>query len=235
MSTTHQRHGEVGGTVAFAPELLYAGGRFERGRALVCDERTGRVVGVADAGGDFGGRVVRLAGRALLPGMVNAHSHAFQRVIRGRTEHRAAARDSFWTWREMMYAAASRLAPEDLYDASRMAFMEMALGGVTTVGEFHYLHRTAEGHEYADPNLLAKEVVRAARDCGLRIALLRVAYARAGHNVAPDERQRRFIEPDPDTFLRHAEALKNDLAREEAAGVAPGAWVGVAPHSVRAV
>ena len=58
-----------------------------------------------------------------MPGMVNAHSHAFQRVIRGRTEHRAAARDSFWTWREMMYSAASRLTPEDLYDASRMAFI----------------------------------------------------------------------------------------------------------------
>jgi formimidoylglutamate deiminase len=221
-------------TVTFVPDLLYAGGSFRRGLALACDERTGRVVSVADEQEEAGGRVVRLPGRALLPGMVNAHSHAFQRVIRGRTEHRAAARDSFWTWREMMYAAAARLTPEDLYDASRMAFMEMALGGVTTVGEFHYLHRTADGREYEDPNLLAREVVRAARDCGLRIALLRVAYARAGHRVAPDERQRRFIEPDPETYLRHTESLASDLARGAGDRV-PAAWVGVAPHSVRAV
>ncbi|HEV3469806.1 MAG TPA: formimidoylglutamate deiminase [Pyrinomonadaceae bacterium] len=223
--------------VAFVPELLYAGGRFERGRALVCDERTGRVVGVAGEAEGPAGRVVPLPGRALLPGMVNAHSHAFQRVIRGRTEHRAAAHDSFWTWREMMYAAASRLTPEDLYDASRMAFMEMALAGITAVGEFHYLHRAPGGAEYEDPNLLARQVVRAAREAGLRVALLRVAYARAGHNVAPDERQRRFIEPDPETYLRHTEALDKDLARDEEmpAGAARAAWVGVAPHSIRAV
>ncbi len=88
----------------------------------------------------------------MLPGMVNAHSHAFQRVIRGRTEYRGArASDSFWTWREEMYAAAERLTPEDIYDASRMAFMEMALGGITSVGEFHYLHRSPEGREYDGP------------------------------------------------------------------------------------
>jgi formimidoylglutamate deiminase len=221
--------------LTFAPELLYAGGRFGRGLAVVCDAGTGRVVRVARADEELGGRVVRWPGRALLPGMVNAHSHAFQRVIRGRTEYRAAARDSFWTWREMMYTAAARLTPEDLYDASRMAFMEMALGGVTTVGEFHYLHRTPAGEEYEDPNLLAGEVVRAARDCGLRVALLRVAYARAGHRLPPDERQHRFIEPDPETYLRHAEALVNDLARENEADALPAAWAGVAPHSVRAV
>ena len=241
--------------VTFVPDLLYAGGRFVRGHALVCDA-VGRIIAVTplaqSSGGEeffrtgvgegaftattFAGRVERLPGRALLPGMVNAHSHAFQRVIRGRTEHRAAARDSFWTWREMMYSAAARLTPEDLYDASRMAFLEMTLGGVTTVGEFHYLHRTAEGAEYDDPNLLAREVVRAGRDCGLRVALLRVAYARAGHQRPADERQRRFIEPDPETYLRHTEALAGTLAREaEDAGGPPEAWVGCAPHSVRAV
>src|SRR5947209_12560109 len=165
------------------------------------------------------GHVVRLRNRALLPGMVNAHSHAFQRVLRGRTEYRSAhARDSFWTWREMMYAASARLTPEDIYDASRMAFLEMITGGITSVGEFHYLHRTPEGAEYDDPNLLAKEVVRAARDVGLRIALLRVAYARAGFRVPADERQLRFIEPDADTFLRNTDSLARDIAEEESAG-----------------
>jgi formimidoylglutamate deiminase len=180
--------------------------------------------------------------------MVNAHSHAFQRVIRGRTEYRGAlARDSFWTWREQMYVAASRLTPEDIYDASRMAFLEMALGGITTVGEFHYLHRTPEGSEYEDPNLLAKQVVCAAQDVGVRIALLRVAYARAGHSKEPDPRQLRFIESDADTYARNTESLINDLARTESnedagldvdaslEGATRRAWVGVAPHSVRAV
>jgi formimidoylglutamate deiminase len=221
---------DIPDTTTFIPDLLYSGGRFLSGRALVCDAE-GRLVAVArveELSGES--NVVRLRSRAVLPGMVNAHSHAFQRVIRGRTEYRgASASDSFWTWREMMYAAAARLTPEDIYDASRMAFVEMSLSGITSVGEFHYLHRTPEGGEYDDPNLLAKEVVRAARDVGLRIALLRVAYARAGYLKEPDPRQRRFIEPDPATFIRHAESLAREL------GADPHAWLGVAPHSVRAV
>ena len=235
-------------TTAFVPEMLYVGGRFLRGRALVCDG-AGRVVRVARVEElSEGARLVQLRGRALLPGMVNAHSHAFQRVIRGRTEYRAAnTRDSFWTWREQMYAAASRLTPEDIYDASRMAFLEMALGGTTTVGEFHYLHRAPEGAEYEDPNLLSKQVVRAALDVGIRIALLRVAYARAGHLKEPDPRQLRFIEPYAEVYARNTESLIAGLARlqsneevndDEGArrdDVTRRAWVGVAPHSVRAV
>lgn len=237
--------------------MILVGGRFESGLALVTDDRTGRVVRLSRGVMETSERVVRLPGRAMLPGMVNAHSHAFQRVIRGRTEYRSAhSQDSFWTWREMMYAASARLTPEDVYDASRMAFMEMSTGGITSVGEFHYLHRTSEGAEYDDPNLLSKQVVRAAHDVGIRIALLRVAYARAGFRTPSDERQRRFIEPDADTFARNTDALTSDLARDEtsdgeSAGGAmsnveapddaradaptPGAWVGVAPHSVRAV
>ncbi|HEX8119186.1 MAG TPA: amidohydrolase family protein, partial [Pyrinomonadaceae bacterium] len=181
---------DISGTTTFIPDLLYVGGRFERGRALVCDAegRVRRVARVEELKDETD--AVRLRNRAVLPGLVNAHSHAFQRVIRGRTEYRGGAgADSFWTWREMMYAAAERLTPEDVYDASRMAFMEMALAGVTAVGEFHYLHRTPEGGEYdGDRNLLAWQVVRAARDVGLRVALLRVAYARAGFQKEPDPR-----------------------------------------------
>ena len=99
-----------------------------------------------------------------------------------------------------------------------MAFLEMILGGITSVGEFHYLHRTPAGTEYDDPNLLAKQVVRAARDTGLRIALLRVAYARAGFGAAADERQLRFIEPDADIFVHNTEPLASDIAKEEDAG-----------------
>jgi formimidoylglutamate deiminase len=218
-------------TIAWLPDLLYTGGRFERGLALVCDA-TGEIVKVAPADELTGEKKVRLANRAMLPGMVNAHSHAFQRVLRGRTEHRTAnQQDSFWTWREMMYSAATRLTPEDIYDASRMAFLEMALGGITSVGEFHYLHHALDGAPYDDPNMLAKEVVRAARDVGLRIALLRVAYARSGYQTEANPKQLRFIERDPETYLRNVEGLKADL---DQAGDA-ASWVGVAPHSVRAV
>ncbi|MCA1591347.1 MAG: formimidoylglutamate deiminase [Acidobacteria bacterium] len=248
-----------GATVTWMPDLIYVNGRFERDMALACDAGGrilallplgdlrellgGRIpenetlnVTVPERGIIFATRFVRLPGRALLPGLVNAHSHAFQRVIRGRTEHRGRhRRDSFWTWREEMYSAAARLTPEDIYDASRMAFMEMSLGGITAAGEFHYIHRTPEGEAYDDANLLAKQVVRAARDCGLRVALLRVAYARSGFGTPPNERQKRFIEPDVETYLRHVETLRSDLAAPDDNHDATSAWVGVAPHSVRAV
>ena len=213
-------------TTAWLPELIYVDGRFQKSRALACD-RDGVIV--EPAGGIE--NATRLDNRALLPGLINAHSHAFQRVIRGRTEYRTNnTKDSFWTWREMMYSAAARLTPEDVYDASRMAFLEMALSGITAVGEFHYLHHRPDGTQYDDPNLLAKEVVRAAQDVGLRIALLRVAYARSGFETETSPQQARFIERDVEVYLNHVEQLQNDLA-----GAGAKAWVGVAPHSVRAV
>lgn len=214
---------------AWLPDLIYVDGRFQRDVALVCDE-AGSILRLARAN-DLSCRTVRLKNRALLPGLVNAHSHAFQRVIRGRTERRGrlAGQDNFWTWREQMYSAATRLSPEDIYDASRLAFLEMVASGITAVGEFHYLHRTPAGAEYDEPNLLALEVVRAARDVGLRIALLRVAYARSGFRSAPNERQARFIEAEPEVYLRHVEHLQSQLSGDAQA------WVGVAPHSVRAV
>ncbi|HET9788967.1 MAG TPA: formimidoylglutamate deiminase, partial [Pyrinomonadaceae bacterium] len=147
------------------------------------------------------------------------------------TEYRTTnEKDSFWTWREMMYSAATRLTPEDIYDASRMAFLEMVLSGITAVGEFHYIHNQPDGTPYDDPNLLSKEVVRAARDVGLRIALLRVAYVRSGFQSDLNPRQARFIESEPDVYLTHVSELKKNFA-----GLEHYAWVGVAPHSVRAV
>jgi formimidoylglutamate deiminase len=235
-------------TIAWLPDLLYTGGGFERGQALVCDA-AGRIVKIAAADELRDEKKVRLSNRAMLPGMINAHSHAFQRVLRGRTEYRSQtagasplrnheiSNDSFWTWREMMYSAATRLGPEDIYDASRMAFLEMALSGITEVGEFHYLHHAPNGLPYDDPNLLAKEVVRAANDVGLRIALLRVAYARSGYQTGPNPKQQRFIERDPEIYLKNLERLIGDVTRGTSPTNAPqpAAWVGVAPHSVRAV
>lgn len=173
----------------------------------------------------------RMAGRILLPGLVNGHSHAFQRLIRGRTEYVAAGagRDDFWSWRELMYRAAERMDPEDVYVASRQAFVEMARAGITAVGEFHYLHHAPDGTPYGDRLELARQVVRAAREVGLRICLLRVGYARAGHGVPPNPRQRRFIDPGPEHFLGDAQALARAMRQD------PLVTVGVAPHSVRAV
>jgi formimidoylglutamate deiminase len=216
-------------TISWLPDFVYTGGRFESGMAIVCDGQ-GRITNLTREG-EGAGRVVRLKGRAALPGLVNAHSHAFQRVIRGRTERRTSAQDSFWTWREMMYSAATRLGPEEIYAASRMAFLEMALSGITSVGEFHYIHRAPDGSAYDEPNLLAKAVIRAAVDVGIRIALLRVAYARSGYQAAPNARQVRFYETEVEDYLRNVESLKAELARTGT----ETAWVGLAPHSVRAV
>jgi formimidoylglutamate deiminase len=235
--------------IAWLPDLLYTGGRFESGRALICNA-AGQIVRVAGVAELRDEKRIRLAKRAMLPGMVNAHSHAFQRVLRGRTEYRTSNKDSFWTWREMMYSAATRLTPEDIYDVSRMAFLEMALSGITAVGEFHYLHHGPDGQPYDDPNLLSKEVARAAGEVGLRIALLRVAYARAGFQTEPNPKQARFIERGSETYVRNLEQLIADVTRVRSPTVREGlmtsealpdgrasgtAWVGVAPHSVRAV
>jgi formimidoylglutamate deiminase len=206
------------------PDLIYIDGHFHADRALVCDE--GRIVSIVER--TDAPNAIRLKNRALLPGLINAHSHAFQRVIRGRTEHRSQhTSDSFWTWREQMYKAANRLGPEEIYAASRMAFLEMALTGITSVGEFHYIHHAPDGSVYDDPNLLAREVIRAARDVGIRIALLRVAYARAGYEVEANPLQVRFIENTPDTYLKHLEQLMSSTDDRS--------WIGIAPHSVRAV
>jgi formimidoylglutamate deiminase len=273
MPTDQDRHSPP---IAWLPDLLYTGGRFQSGLALVC-EPAGTIVKVARVDEIRDEKQIRLANRAMLPGMINAHSHAFQRVLRGRTEYRTSAsfsgglrpalsggsptlnsdvKDSFWTWREKMYAAATRLAPEDVYDASRMAFMEMALGGITSVGEFHYLHHAPNGTPYDDPNLLAKEVIRAASDVGLRIALLRVAYVRSGFQADVNPQQARFIESDSESYLKNVEELvavcrgtsptvrEGSLTSTESlpdgranapSQTTAASWVGVAPHSVRAV
>jgi formimidoylglutamate deiminase len=239
--------------IAWLPDLIFAGGRFESGLALICDS-SGTIVKLARVDELRDEKRINLTNRAMLPGMINSHSHAFQRVLRGRTEYRTrdakANQDSFWTWREVMYSAATRLAPEDIYDASRMAFLEMALNGITSVGEFHYLQHQPDGTPYDDPNLLAKEVMRAAGNVGVRIALLKVAYARSGFQMEPNPQQARFIDKNPESYLRNLQLLVDEVCRVRNPTVREGqvpshalphgrasdaAWVGVAPHSVRAV
>jgi formimidoylglutamate deiminase len=213
------------------PDLTYYQGKFESDLAIFADS-TGIIRRISREPHDLK-KAARLKNRALLPGLVNVHSHTFQRAIRARTEHRTSAeRDTFWTWREAMYHAANRLSPDDVFVVARMAFLEMLLSGITTVGEFHYLHHSPGGTPYADRNLLAHEVIGAATEVGLRIVLLRTAYARSGWNKPPNPGQARFITPQPEDFIADTEAL-----RTSALQLFPDARasVAVAPHSVRAL
>jgi formimidoylglutamate deiminase len=174
-------------------------------------------------------RVELREGGLHLPGIASAHSHAFQRALRGRTQRPSTAAGSFWSWRGLMYELASRLDPDTLYDLSHFAFVELALAGVTAVGEFHYVHHDPGGAPFADRTLLADTVVRAALDAGLRITLLRVVYERAGRGRPPEGAQRRFCDARIDDALADVETL-----RARHAG-SPRVRIGIAPHSVRAV
>lgn len=211
----------------FRPDLLYANGEFHSQSGLLAGG-DGRILAVtrdssqADA-------VVELPGKALLPGFINTHSHAFQRLIRGKAESRTNSGSDFWTWRGTMYRAAATLSPAQIFDVARMAFLEMALSGITTVGEFHYLHKAPEGKPYDDPNLLSKQVIEAARSVGIRIVLLRTAYLRSGYQLPRDPGQARFFES-ADEFTANMDAL----VREYPAGT-DHVRLGVAPHSIRAV
>lgn len=166
-------------------------------------------------------------GRLALPGLVNAHSHAFQRAIRGHVQWRPSGRDDFWSWRDRMYHTANALDPDGVEAVSALAFLEMAEAGITKVGEFHYLQHQPDGTPYADPDELAKRVIAAARRVGIRICLLRVAYLRsnAGQPLRPD--QRRFGDRTADDVLAAVQRLS--------ATADPLVTVGLAPHSVRAV
>ena len=165
----------------------------------------------------------RLPGKALAPGFVNDHSHAFQRGLRGAVERLEPSRphDDFWTWRERMYELADGLSPASIREASRRCFEEMLSAGYTSVTEFHYVHHRPDGTPYEDPNSLAKAVALAAEDARIRLLLLPVAYARDG---LP-----RFRDPTVQTFLHRVDDLREWAERR------PLVEVGVAAHSVRAV
>jgi formimidoylglutamate deiminase len=172
---------------------------------------------------------------AQVPAMVNAHSHAFQRDLRGVAERpspQSHAADDFWSWRTAMFALAASLTPETMREVAGRAFAQMAAAGYGAVGEFHYVHHRPDGTAYDEPNAMARAVATAALDAGLRIVLLPAAYHRNGWDAGdrpPVEGQRRFCDPDVATFLRRVDALR-DWARDH-----DGVEVGIAAHSVRAV
>jgi len=212
------------------PDRIYRNGVFESGVAMFADS-SGRITRFSSDPADLAA-ARRLPRRALLPGLVNVHSHSFQRAIRGRTENRtSASRDSFWTWREAMYRGADLLSPDDIYDVARMTFLEAAVSGNTAIGEFHYLHHAPDGTRYRDPNETALAVIRAAREIGIRIELQRTVYVRAGWKREANPRQARFITAAVEQFIGDTEALQA-VTVDDPLGTAS---VGIAPHSVRAV
>jgi formimidoylglutamate deiminase len=167
--------------------------------------------------------------------MANAHSHAFQRDLRGIAERpvpAAHAEDDFWTWREQMFRLAGALDPESMHEAARRTYREMVAAGYGVVGEFHYVHHQPDGTPYDDPNAMAIAVAEAAVAEGLRIVLLPAAYNRDGwdgRDRPPAPGQRRFCDPDVGTFLARVDGLRGWAEGRD------GIEVGVAAHSVRAV
>ena len=161
-----------------------------------------------------------------LPGLVNAHSHAFHRALRGRTQ--AAGGGSFWTWREAMYGLAGRLDPDSYRELATVTFAEMALSGITTVGEFHYLHHDVAGHPY-DGDAMGQALLEAARAAGIRLTLLDTCYLAGGIGRPPEAVQRRFSDGDASRWSARVDALASSLAGETTV------CVGAAIHSVRAV
>jgi formiminoglutamate deiminase len=168
----------------------------------------------------------RLAG-VTLPGFANAHSHAFHRVLRGRTHE--AGRGSFWTWRDQMYDIAARLTPDNYHRLARAAYGEMAMAGITAVGEFHYVHHQAGGTPYDDENAMAEALLAAADAAGIRLTLLDTCYLhgglRGGGPVALDGVQRRFGDGTVERWAERAGELGNGERVR----------IGAAVHSVRAV
>jgi formiminoglutamate deiminase len=175
-----------------------------------------------------------------LPGLANAHSHAFHRALRGTVQAGAPAGlrprgrqpsgserapDSFWSWREVMYAVAGGLTPDTYFSLARATYAEMALAGITAVGEFHYVHHAPGGTPYADPNAMGEALIAAAAEAGIRITLLDTCYLSSGFGAAPDHHQLRFSDGTAEAWAARAALLEErDHAR-----------IGAAIHSVRAV
>ncbi|MFR0353017.1 formimidoylglutamate deiminase [Streptomyces sediminimaris] len=162
-----------------------------------------------------------------LPGLANAHSHAFHRALRGTVQ---VGSGTFWTWREVMYSVADKLTPESYHALARAVYAEMALAGITAVGEFHYLHHAPGGTPYSDPNAMGEALIAAAAEAGIRITLLDTVYLASGildehRGEAPDTHQLRFCDGSAEAWAERCSVLKErDHAR-----------IGAAVHSVRAV
>jgi formiminoglutamate deiminase len=188
------------------------------------DAADGRLARVA-AGQDPPTGATHLGG-IVVPGLANVHSHAFHRALRGRAE---AGAGDFWRWRDRMYALAAVLDPDDMFELARSTYAEMALAGITAVGEFHYLHHRPDGRPYADPNVMGGALIAAAAEAGVRLTLLDTCYLRAGFRAGSPLTgvQVRFSDGDAERWVDRVEDL--------APGAGSGWRLGAAIHSVRAV
>ncbi len=201
-------------------ELAWLGG--ERAEEGVVVELGGeRIQSVTSGVASAPAGATSLAGLTV-PGLANAHSHAFQRAIRGRTQ---SERGDFWTWREQMYAVAEAIDPDQYFALARATFAEMALAGITAVGEFHYLHHGPGGARYDDPNAIGNALIEAAGEAGIRITLLDTCYLHGGIGREPEGAQLRFSDGDVDGWAERVGVLEAPA----------GARIGAAIHSVRAV
>ncbi len=204
---------------AFWCELAWLGGDGVEAGVLV--EAEGERIARLKPGTGAPRAATRLRG-VVLPGFANVHSHAFQRALRGRAQR---GEGSFWTWRERMYELAESLDPDSYLRLATATFGEMALAGITTVGEFHYLHHDRGGRRYSEPNAMGEAVVEAARRAGIRITLLDACYLRGGIGAEPRGAQLRFCDGDVDGWAERVSQLAEG----------PGVKVGAAIHSIRAV
>jgi len=205
---------------AYWCELAWLGGRRAEAGVLI-DVGGGRIEGVSGGVSAPPPGAVRLDG-ITIPGLANAHSHAFQRALRGRTQQGTG---SFWSWREQMYRVADRLDPDGYLALARATYAEMALAGVTCVGEFHYLHHGQGGTPYEDPNEMGRALIAAVADAGVRITLLDACYLHGGIGEPPAGAQQRFSDGGVEPWVGRVEALRDgDSVR-----------IGAAIHSMRAV
>ena len=178
--------------------------------------------GVAPAAGDERHQLA-------IPGLASLHSHAFQRGMAGLAEMRGDSTDTFWTWRETMYRFALAMTPDDVAAVATLLYVEMLEQGFTRVGEFHYLHHDRDGSHYADPAEMAARIAQAAEASGIGLTLLPSFYAHGSfEGAAPHDGQRRFINS-VDQFAKLMAASRKAIAN------LPGANIGIAPHSLRAV
>ena len=169
-----------------------------------------------------------MSGFFSMPGMVNAHSHSFQRAMRGLVETKHPKhQDNFWSWREMMYAIASKASPDDFETLATWCFLDCLKSGFTEVGEFHYVHHRPDGTFYQPSYCVAERIARAARKVGIRLTLLHTAYHSNGPGISASPAQRQFIFPDAEAFLEHVQTARAKIG---------GAQIehGVALHSIRA-
>ena len=160
-----------------------------------------------------------------VPAFANCHSHVFHRALRGRV----TGADTFWTWRDQMYALAAVLDPDLLFDLARATYAEMYLAGVRSVGEFHYVHHRPDGGPYGDPNAMGEALIAAAREAGVRIALLDTCYLAAGFGREPQGVQGRFSDGHAEAWASRVEELAQKHSGED------DVVIGAAIHSVRAV